>query len=66
MYFLGETSGLGARPVRRAFVAQFSHTSPCHEPAWLVGRVTKAQRNHEVSNISYLSILHNLCYNAVK
>ena len=40
MYFLGETSGLGA------FVAQFSHTSPCHE-------ATKAQRNHEVCNISH-------------
>ncbi len=40
MYFLSETSCLGA------FVAQFSCTSLCHE-------VTKAQRNHEVRNISY-------------
>ena len=39
MYFLGETSWLGA------FVAQFSHTSSCHE-------ITKAQRNNEVRNIS--------------
>ncbi len=38
MYFLSETSWLGV------FVAQFSHTPPCHE-------VTKAQRNHEVRNI---------------
>ena len=37
MYFHSETSWLGA------FVAQFSHTSLCHE-------VTKAQRNHKVRN----------------
>ena len=46
MYFLSETS------CRGAFVAQFSHTSLCHEPAWPVGRATKSLRNHEVRNIS--------------
>ena len=47
MYFLSETLWLGA------FVAQFSYTLLCHEPAWPVGRDTKAQRKHEVRNIRY-------------